>query len=101
MAAIIQNAEGRTISNSRSMRGLLDYARRKSPAVRAAVRETRLGGGELTVTYADGASGHAHFASYGVACSWVTACRSLGMDSREEVASGHEGARVTRFRPAA
>ena len=99
MPAIIQAADSRTVSSTRNLRGLLDYAR-KSPVVRVAVRETLGGGGELTVTYENGASGHSHFASYIVACHWVLARRSWGMTG-EEVASGHEGARVTRYRPAA
>jgi hypothetical protein len=64
--------DGVTVSRSKNLRGLLDYARKS----RVALIESRVDPlnsvrGEIRVTYADGATGFASFASYNIMIDWV------------------------------
>ena len=74
--------DGRTIRTSRSLRGLLDYARVSRVAhvaghlVRDPYGPDAPARGVLTVTYADGATGGATFVDYRVMAGWVRNRRS-------------------------
>lgn len=69
--------DGVTVSRSRNLRGLKDYARKSAPVKVETRKDPRvLEGGDLRVTYADGAIGHAHFRSHHILIDWVRNRRS-------------------------
>ena len=68
---------GVTVSRTRNLRGLLDYARKSKVAtVESRVDPLNHVRGELRVTYLNGAQGFASFASYNIMVDWIRARRS-------------------------
>lgn len=64
--------QGATVKRSRNLRGLLDYGRKSNPVKVETRKDPRVPeGADLRVTYADGATGHAHFRSHGICIDWV------------------------------
>lgn len=77
--------DGRPVSYSRNLRGLLEYARRPiSPVTHATVERDPESGsnvrGRVIVHYADGAATVAYFASYHIAVDWVRNRRTWRRD---------------------
>jgi hypothetical protein len=66
--------QGLTVSTSRNLRGLRDYARKPGQGV-ARIETRKTPGlpvtGELRITYADGAHGFAFFCSHCILIDWV------------------------------
>lgn len=70
---------GKVVSRSRNLRGLLTYATRYD-VTHAGEIEIDQGKGLLVVLYGNGAVGHANFASLSVMRKWVKARRSWSVN---------------------
>lgn len=66
---------GKTVSTSRNLRGVLSYARQHGVAS-VTIHSTR-DGGELRITYGDGATSRNHFESFTVLQNWVMTRRNM------------------------
>lgn len=81
MAEQVTIQRGRAIVHrSKNLRGLLDHARRAGPPVTVALKQARpmrdAQPFQMTVTYPDGTTGRAAWASWRVAADWVRARRA-------------------------
>lgn len=77
---ILITKAGRTVSKSRNLRGVMNYARKSY------VREWRASmtddyGARIWVTFEDGAESRFEFASWDVAQRWIRARRSWGLQA--------------------
>jgi hypothetical protein len=88
----------RTVARSRNLRGLLDYARNRSPVIIAAMTRTA-DGADVFVRFADHAHCRTTFADYSVAVAWFKARRSWGLHQNavHEHTGGMGAADYTRF----
>jgi hypothetical protein len=72
--------QGKVVSRSRNLRGLLDYAR-KSFVRHVTAYKTQGGGAWLAVYFDDGSWCPAEFADYSVCCRWLMARRSWDLST--------------------
>jgi hypothetical protein len=68
----------RVVARSHNLRGLLEYARNKSPVIIAAMTRTD-DGADVFVRFLDHAHCRTTFADYSVAVAWFKARRSWGL----------------------
>ena len=74
MIEIVRN--GKVVSRSKNLRGILDYARKSAPQWIIKSKSVK-DGGNLRILYNDGAVAHASFASYFIMLDWIEARRCL------------------------
>lgn len=70
--------EGRVVSRTRNLRGVIDYARRHG-VKRASAYAKGEGRGFIAFHFADGAESRVDFESYVVAWRWIESRRSWGL----------------------
>lgn len=63
---LIRDRDFKTVSNSRNLRGIIEYNRNKSPAVRIDLYRNPDSSGQFGIAFADGASAITDFASFSV-----------------------------------